>query len=104
MAVDTARAVGGEWTIRKLIASIFATTRDFHEPTMKSIHTILAVAVIALVACDKPQTTSEKVKDNVNDALDRRPGEKVRDAAEDAKDAVKDAAKDVKGAVKDAAK
>lgn len=71
---------------------------------MKLIHTILAAALLALVACEKPQTTSDKVKDNVNDALDRRPGEKVRDAAEDAKDAVKDAAKDTKRAVKDATK
>lgn len=64
----------------------------------------LATTVLALTACEPKQTTSEKVKDNVNDALDRRPGEKVRDAAEDTKDAVKDAGKDIKGAVKDATK
>lgn len=97
-------AVGGERSFRKLIASILVKTRDVREPFMKFIHTILAAAVFALVACEKPQTTSEKVKDSVNDALDRRPNEKVRDAAEDAKDAVKDAAKDTKRAVKDATK
>ena len=71
---------------------------------MKFHHLLLTVITLAVVACEPKQTTSEKVKDNVNDALDRRPGEKVRDAAEDAKDAVKDAGKDIKGAVKDATK
>ncbi len=71
---------------------------------MKHHYLIPMFAALALAACEPKQTTSEKVKDNVNDALDRRPGEKVRDAAEDTKDAVKDAAKDIKGAVKDATK
>ena len=71
---------------------------------MKLYHLILTATLFALTACEPKQTTSEKVKDKVNDALDRRPGEKVRDAAEDTKDAVKDAAKDIKGAVKDATK
>ena len=71
---------------------------------MKHHYLIPTIAVLALAACEPKQTTSEKVKDTVNDALDRRPGEKVRDAAEDTKDAVKDAAKDIKGAVKDATK
>ena len=72
---------------------------------------ILATALLALPACERKQTTTEKIKDKVDDALDRRPGEKVRDAGEDlkdaakdAKDGVKDAAKDVKDAVKDATK
>jgi hypothetical protein len=51
-------------------------------------------------ACERKPTVTEKVTDKVNDALDRRPGEKVRDAAEETKDAVKDAANDVKDAVK----
>lgn len=71
---------------------------------MRLHHFILAISVLSLAACEPKQTTSEKVKDAVNDGLDRRPGEKVRDAAEDTKDAVKDAAKDIKGAVKDATK
>lgn len=71
---------------------------------MKLHHLILVVATLmALPACEK-KSTSEKVKDGLNDALDRRPGEKVRDAAEDAKDAVKEAGKDVKDAVKDSTK
>lgn len=71
---------------------------------MKIQQIILTIpTLLFLTACEpKPQTMGERAKDNVNDALDRRPGEKVRDAAEDTKDAVKDAAKDVKGAVKDA--
>ena len=71
---------------------------------MKLHHLLFVTAtLLALPACEK-KSTSEKVKDGINDALDRRPGEKVRDAAEDAKDAVKDAGKDVKDAVKDATK
>lgn len=71
---------------------------------MKFHHLLLTAITLTVVACEPKQTTSEKVKDNVNDALDRRPGEKVRDAAEETRDAVKDAGKDVKGAVKDATK
>ena len=71
---------------------------------MKLHYLILPFALLALAACEPKKTTGEKVKDSVNDALDRRPGEKVRDAAEDTKDAVKDAAKDLKSAVKDATK
>ena len=51
-------------------------------------------------ACERKPTVADKV----NDALDRRPGEKVRDAAEDTRDAVKDASKDVKDAVKETTK
>lgn len=71
---------------------------------MKFHHLILVVTtLVALPACEK-KSTSEKVKDSVNDALDRRPNEKIKDAAEDAKDAVKKAGKDVKEAVKEATK
>lgn len=47
------------------------------------------------VLIDKPETPAEKVKDKVDDALDRRPNEKIRDVAED----VEKAAEDVKDAV-----
>ena len=71
---------------------------------MKLLKLLMVVAVLlTLSACEKESPTA-KTKDAVDDALDRRPGEKVRDAAEDAKDAVKDAAKDVKNGVKDAVK
>jgi hypothetical protein len=78
---------------------------------MKSaIHTLKAASIslclvacpmllpLAMTGCERDDTIGEKV----DDALDRRPGEKVRDAGEDVKDAVKDAADDSKDAVKDA--
>lgn len=71
---------------------------------MKLHFLILSAALFAIPACQEKATTTDKAKDSINDALDRRPGEKTRDAAEDATDAVKDAAKDVKDAVKDATK
>jgi hypothetical protein len=73
---------------------------------------LLLPLLLTVVACEpKDQTTGEKVKDKVNDALDNRPneglrdaGEDIRDGAKDAGDAVKDAAKDVKEGVKDGVK
>lgn len=73
-----------------------------HKP-MK-LHHLLIVAgtLFALPACErKPTTTEEKVKGRIDDALDRRPHERLRDAAEDARDAAKDVGKDLKGAAKD---
>lgn len=78
---------------------------------MKTPTTIfLGTIFLALTACE-PKTPGEKVKDKVDDALDRRPNEKLRDAGEnikeaakDTKDAVKEAAHDTKEAVKDAVK
>ena len=71
---------------------------------MKLRYLLLIAAAMTLPACEQKMTTTEKAKDNINDALDRRPHEKVRDAAEDAKDSLKDAGKDVKEVVKDTAK
>lgn len=72
---------------------------------MKLHHLLMvAVAIIALPACEQKKTTPEKIQDKVDDALDRRPGEKVKDAAEDIKDTVQDASKDIKEAAKDATK
>jgi hypothetical protein len=49
-----------------------------------------AVVLVGVIACEeKPQTLGDKVKDG----LDARPNEKVKDAAEDVKDAVKDVVK-----------
>ncbi|QIF00799.1 hypothetical protein [Roseimicrobium sp. ORNL1] len=53
---------------------------------------------LAMTSCERDHSLKEKV----DDALDRRPAEGVRDAAEDVGDAVKDAAHDTKDAVKDA--
>jgi hypothetical protein len=44
----------------------------------------------------KPKSLGEKIEDG----LDTRPNEKIKDAGEDASDAVRDAARDVKDAVK----
>ena len=52
-----------------------------------------AVTSMLLTSCDdKPRDLGEKI----DDALDRRPHEKTKDAVEDIKDAVKDAKKAVK--------
>jgi hypothetical protein len=60
-----------------------------------------ALVALSFPACEKkPETVGEKIGNKVDDALDRRPGEKVKDAGED----LKDAAKDAKDAVKDAVK
>lgn len=65
---------------------------------------IVATTLITLSACDQPQTASEKITDKVNDALDRRPGEEMRDAAEDAADQVEDSAGEIKDTIKDQGK
>lgn len=57
-----------------------------------------ALMPLALTSCERDDSVGEKV----DDALDRRPAEGVKDAAEDTKDAVKDAADETKDAVKDA--
>jgi len=63
---------------------------------------IIAATILVLPACDQPQTGTDKVMNKVDDALDRRPGEKVLDAAEDAGDDLEDAAEEIKDSVKDA--
>jgi hypothetical protein len=69
---------------------------------MKKTLLLLALPLaVALAACDqKPASTTEQIKDKVNDALDRRPNEKLKDAAEDLRDGAKEAVKDLKEAVK----
>jgi len=58
---------------------------------------LTAAALSMLASCkEKPKTIGEKI----DDAMDTRPHEKLKDAAED----VKDAAHDAKEAVKDATK
>jgi hypothetical protein len=69
---------------------------------MKIFHLLIALPLVfAIAACEqKPASTSEQIKDKVNDALDRRPNEKLKDAAEDIRDGAKAAAKDLKEATK----
>ena len=75
---------------------------------MKTTRTLLLAfpLLFALAACNKPPepTLGSNNKDSINDALDRRPNEKPRDAVEDIGDAAKRAGGDVKDAVKDATK
>ena len=70
---------------------------------MKTPLLLIALAtLLALPACEQDKPVPGTAKDGINDALDRRPGENVRDAAEDAADALKNAGKEAKEAVKDA--
>lgn len=65
----------------------------------------IALALSTLSACgQKPTETTEKVVDKVNDALDRRPNEKARDAIEDITSAVKDATEEAQGKMEEIAK
>jgi hypothetical protein len=57
---------------------------------MKLIYLLFAAALFTIPACEK---RSHTLKDKVNDALDRRPAEKTRDAVEDVSDAIEDVAK-----------
>lgn len=67
---------------------------------MKSkLATPIAIALLLALGGCADDSALKKAEDKVNDALDRRQGEEVRDAAED----VRDAAKDLGDAVKDAA-
>lgn len=68
---------------------------------MKPYYFLIIVALVVLSACDQNKTDSSAAKDNVDDILDRRPGEKVRDVAEDAGDKLKGAGKDIKETIKD---
>lgn len=71
---------------------------------MKLHHLILTASLLSFPACEKKQTTSEKIENKIDDALDQRPGEKILDAVENSEDAIKDAADDVKEAVEDTTK
>jgi len=65
------------------------------------ITSLLLAAIFAPLGCDQGSTNVNR-KDGVKDALDTRPAEGARDAAEDATDSVKRGAKDTKDAVNDA--
>lgn len=69
---------------------------------MRHLLPLLVVALVALPGCAKKEEPIDKMRNAVDDALDRRPAERLRDAAEDARDAVKDAAGEVKEAAGDA--
>ena len=60
---------------------------------------LIATAALSLAAC----SSKDGGKDSLDDALDQRPAEEMRDAAEDAGEAVQEAAGDVKDAAEEAA-
>lgn len=62
---------------------------------------VVAAVFLALSGCEK--SGMEKAEDKVNDALDNRPNEELRDAAEDVQDAAKDAGEAVKDVANDVA-
>lgn len=73
---------------------------------MKLNHLLVAAGLALIPACEKNETP--EVKEKIDDALDRRPNEGLKDAGEDLKDAaedvgdeVKDAGKEIKEDVKD---
>ena len=68
----------------------------------KNIATLLLIGVLGAttVACKKEEPSAvEKLEDNVKDGLDMRENEKLKDAGENAADAVKDAGEAAKEAV-----
>jgi hypothetical protein len=53
---------------------------------------IFCLSLLLLPSCEKKtpvEKTVDKVENKVKDATDSRPGEPIRDAAEDARDAIK---------------
>ncbi len=66
---------------------------------MKLSYLLIAASLAALPACERRE--SPEVKEKIDDALDRRPNEGIRDAAEDVKDTAKDVGDDLKDAGKE---
>ena len=60
-------------------------------------HLLIAITLLVLPACE--QRTNVNQQNGLKDAIGARPYENIRDAAEDAGDAVKEAGRDVKDAV-----
>ncbi len=58
---------------------------------------LIAIALVVFPACEQ---TGPNQTNGVRDAIDSRPNEKLRDAAEDAGDTVKKTGHDIKDAVK----
>jgi len=65
---------------------------------------ISLAALLALAACKREPTPTETVKDKINDALDRRPAEGLRDAAEDIGDFIKDADRETSKTIEEIAR
>ena len=65
---------------------------------MKLNYLLVAAGLAMIPACEK--NDPPEVKEKIDDALDRRPNEGLKDAGEDLKDAAKDAGDEVKDAGK----
>lgn len=61
-------------------------------------HLLIAITLLILPACGQQSNVNQE--NGIKDAMDARPNEKLRDAAEDAGDAIKQAGHDIKDAVK----
>ncbi|MCB1624995.1 MAG: hypothetical protein KDI32_10445 [Pseudomonadales bacterium] len=74
---------------------------------MKSFALLTSVAicfaVLATACTQKQEGALDRAAENTKDALDMRDNEKLKDAAENAGDAVRDAGEGIKDAAKDAA-
>jgi len=73
------------------------------KPMIALLAAALALSAVLGGCAKEPDNAVEKAVENTKDALDVRDHEKLKDAGEEAKDAVKDAADGVKDEVKDAA-
>ncbi len=62
------------------------------------VHVLIATTLLTVPACEQKPNVNRT--DGIKDALDARPNEGIRDAAEDIGHAVKDAGRDIKNAVK----
>jgi hypothetical protein len=60
-------------------------------------HFLITIALVILPACEQKSNVNQS--DGVKDAIGARPYEGIRDAAEDAGDAVNEAGRDIKDAV-----
>lgn len=67
---------------------------------MMKVPSLLAVvwvaAALVAVGCDRNDTPAERAVDGAQDALDMREHEKLKDAGEDAADAVENAAEGIR--------
>ena len=61
-------------------------------------YVLIAIALLSVPGCEQKPNLNRS--NGIKDALDARPNEGIRDAAEDIGHAVKDAGRDVKSAIK----
>lgn len=77
-------------TLKQKLSAFIATLPNHSLHTLNTMKTSLlllpfALLTLAALPSCREKTAGEKVGDKIDDALDQRPGEKIRDAVEDAK-------------------